>query len=77
MVKSEMATFMDVFKWSDWDQFEHKLFYECKLLRKIGDFEAGTVFNNVTFNDEKMILEFYLNGYDTVPTMVKSFRLNE
>jgi hypothetical protein len=80
MLKIEMSQFMDVFKWVDceqYDQYDHKYFYDCTLLRKIGDYEAGTFFKGVNFNDEKMILEFYLPGDITVPTMVKSFRLCE
>ncbi len=72
-----MSSFMDVFKWKSWDQFNYKFFYECTLLRKIGDFDAGTYFNSVIFDDEKMILEFYMGDDVEVPVMVKSFRLCE
>ena len=69
-----METFMDVFTWSAWDQFDNKVFYDCTLLMDIGDYQAGYTFDLVIFNDKSMTLEFFLNDV-SVPVMTKRFQL--
>lgn len=56
---------------------EGQVYYDCILLRKIGNFESRTIFSYINFDIEKMILEFFIDYENISPNMVKSFRLCE
>lgn len=54
-----MPQFSDIFTWKGWDDFGSKIFYECKLLRDIGEYASGTEFEYITWKEEYLTLEFY------------------
>ena len=70
-----MPIFGDIFEWRDWENGdEYKYYYNCKLLIKIDEYEIGTVFDTIIFNDEKLTVEFYETDSET-PVMSKKLAL--
>lgn len=73
-----MPSFKGIFHWSEWDEFcEFEMFYDCELLRKVGEYEEGSEFEIIYFHKAKMRLEFYLSDGDSAPAMVKNFILED
>ena len=72
---ARMPMFSNVFEWSGWDDMGNKLFYDCVLLRDVGEFYMGDIFAYVSFDDEKFKLSFYLDFEDDEPVMVKTMGL--
>lgn len=71
-----MPNFSDIFEWADWDDCgECKVFYECVLLRDVGEYTKGDKFSNVLWNEEILKLRFYLTDDDGEPAMVKTLGL--
>jgi hypothetical protein len=71
-----MPSFSNIFEWSDWDDCgESKVFYECVLLRDVGEFKKGDKFSNMIWNDETLTLKFYATNEDYEPAMVKTLGL--
>ncbi len=73
-----MTPFMDIFEWASWDIADPgKIFYDCVLLRSVGGYNEGEFFSNISFDDEKMVLNFYKDIEDYEPIMVKKFKLDD
>jgi hypothetical protein len=71
-----MPSFSNIFEWADWDDCgESKVFYECELLRDVGEFTKGDKFSNVTWEEETLKLRFYLTDDECEPVMVKTLGL--
>lgn len=69
--------FLDIFEWNDWQDFDDsfEMYMNCELKRDIGDFEAGTEFDIIYFDQKKMRLSFYKKEDDVEPVMEKRFIL--
>jgi hypothetical protein len=72
-----MPKFTNIFDWSAWDDIGLKCFYYCELLMDIGEFKSGDEFDNIQFDDEKLILYFYKNTDDYYPCMIKKLGIIE
>lgn len=71
----KMRTFKGIFEWSEWDGFgDFELYYDCTLLRKIGEYEEDTSFEVIHFDLKNLILYFYVHA-DEEPAMTRRFIL--
>lgn len=71
-----MHRFGDIFLWDSWDDFGIEIYYNCELVKNIGDFETGHEFDNIQFDKVKMKLYFYKNEGDSDPVLIRVLTCN-
>lgn len=59
-----MGIFANIFSWDARDDFGIKLFYDCELLIDVGHYDKGDKFTSIQFDDEKMVLYFFIGDYN-------------
>jgi hypothetical protein len=73
---AKMPSFSNIFEWGDKSlTYLHPEFYECVLLRAVGEFEARTKFHTITWDEETLTLRFYLTEDEDEPVMAKTLGL--
>lgn len=57
-----------IFMYKDWDvaggDYGDIIFYECTLIRNVGQFKKGTIIPSITIIYSKSVMEFYPNEND-------------
>lgn len=52
------SSFADLFEWRDWVDLGVVVFYDCTLLKKIGDYDVGYFFKTITWDSQRLKLVF-------------------
>ena len=65
-LKQKMPSFTNIFEWQEWDDGgDYKVFYDCTLLMRVGEYEKDYEFSYIFFSEEKLTLDFYMED-DTI-----------
>lgn len=75
-----MGNFKNIFEWNGgWDDVgeDFEIYYDCELLRNVGEYKKGQTFENIQFDTTRLILYFYCSDSDDEPVMTKRFVLED